>query len=70
MIQLIEHKGSSWHMIIHGIDCTFIPMNLYIGNDLYAVKPDCENGLRWRVNRKWVSFNQIKNVINQCKQVK
>lgn len=50
-------------MIIHGVECTFSPMNLYVGNNLFPEQPNADNGLRWRVNRKWVSYKQIKNAI-------
>ena len=68
MIQLIEKKGNTWHMVIHGVDCTFIPVALYIGNNLFPEKPNADNGLRWRVNRKWISYKQIKMSVikNKC----
>lgn len=50
-------------MIIHGIECTFIPMRLYVGNNLFPEIPNTDNGLRWRVNRKWVSYRQVKKSI-------
>jgi len=52
-------------MVIHGKACTFAikPLALYIGNSLFAEDPDTENGLRWRINRKWISYKQIKESI-------
>jgi hypothetical protein len=64
MIQVIEKQGNSWHMLINGIDCTFYKsIALYIGNEIYPAKPNTDNGLRWRIGRKWVSYNQIKVAI-------
>lgn len=63
MVQVIENNGNKWHMIINGVDCVFIPLSLFVGNNLFPTKPNVEKGLRWRVNRKWVSYKQIKNAI-------
>lgn len=54
-------------MVIHGVHCTFTPMNLYKGNNLFPIRPDVDNGLRWRVNRKWVSYRQVKEKIKEGK---
>ena len=67
MIQLIENKSNNWHIKINGVDCTFIPMALFKENNLFAEKANCENGLRWRINRKWVSYKQIKKAIYERK---
>ena len=52
-------------MVIHGVECIFIPMELYVGNELLPQKPNADRGLRWRVNRKWVSYRQIKRRIER-----
>lgn len=52
-------------MQVNGIDCFFIPMALYKGNNIFPEKPNCDNGLRWRINRKWISYNQIKQAIKK-----
>ena len=68
MIQLIKKEGASWHMIIHGVECTFFQMSLYIGNNLFPVNPNTDHGLRWRVNRKWVSYRQVKKSIAEYRR--
>lgn len=63
MIQLIDKQGNKWHMIINGVECVFIPLSLFVGNRLLPEKPNVDKGLRWRVNRKWISYKQIKYAI-------
>lgn len=63
MIELKHKQGNNWHITINGIDCMFTPIALYIGNNLYPEKANADNGLRWRINRKWVSYNKIKIAI-------
>jgi hypothetical protein len=72
MIQVIERQNNNWHMVINGKACTFAvkPLALYIGNNLFAEIPDTENGLRWRINRKWISYLQIKAAINNSVSIK
>jgi hypothetical protein len=67
MIQVIERQNNNWHMVIHGKVCTFAikPMALYMGNNLFAEDTDAENGLRWRINRKWISYKQVKAAISK-----
>jgi hypothetical protein len=63
MIQVIEKQGHIWHMIIHGENVLFSRnIKLYI-NGVISLQPNVDNGLRWRINRKWVSYNQIKKAI-------
>jgi hypothetical protein len=64
-IQVIKKDGGKWHMTIHGVGCTFIPMALYIGNNLFPEQANADRGLRWRINRKWISYKQIKNEIEE-----
>ena len=62
--QVVDSQNNIWHMIINGKRCTFmIPIALYLENELSPLKPDVDNGFRWRVNRRWVSYKQIKNAI-------
>jgi len=53
-------------MVIHGKECMFTPMALYLGNKLLPETPNADRGLRWRINRKWVSYKQIKFCIRAC----
>lgn len=62
-IQNIEKQGDNWHMTIHGHRCIFTKtLHLYT-TGLLPVQPDTTNGLRWRINRHWISYNQIKKAI-------
>lgn len=63
MIQLINKEKGKWHILIYGVECTFMSMSLYVGNNLFPEKPNSDRGLRWRICRKWVSYNQIKITI-------
>lgn len=64
MIQNIEKHNNSWHFEFNGVECVFIPMALYT-NGLLPLEPNCDNGLRWRIKGKWISYNQIKKAITQ-----
>ena len=66
MVYLIGYKQNSWHIFINDVECYFTckPIALYIGNNIFCEEPSADNGLRWRINRKWVSYNQIKKAIN------
>lgn len=62
-IQLIEKQKGSYRLMIYGIDCVFKPMELFT-TGLFPVKKCMNNGsLGWYVNRKFVSYKQIKKVL-------
>ena len=65
MIQLIDNKAGIWHLNINEVYCTFIPPRLFI-KGLLPHPGNADNGLRWRVNRKWVSYKQIKKEIRNA----
>lgn len=64
-MQVIKYQSGIWHMAINGKICQLHlkPVALFVENNLLPELPDCSNGLRWRVNRKWVSYRQIKHAI-------
>ena len=67
MIQIIEKQDNGWHMVIHGQPCYFTrQLDLYT-TGLLPLPANTDNGLRWRINRKWVSYRQIKKIILQFK---
>ena len=64
MIQLPEYKCLKFCITINGFDCVFMPMELYIGNNFKPVKKVLKGStLGWYVNRKFISYNQIKREI-------
>jgi hypothetical protein len=75
MLQLIEKQAHSWTLLINGKRCSFTikPLALYHSNSFIAIRPNpaksgqirpnCDNGLRWKVGGGWVSYKQIKSVI-------
>jgi hypothetical protein len=66
-IQLIEKQNNIYRLKINGVNCCFISLDLFI-NGLFPIKRCYVNGsLGWYVNRKFVSYNQIKKCINFSK---
>lgn len=58
-------------MIIHGIECVFMPMELFVENKFLPLLPKVKGStLGWYVNRKWVSYNQIKKIILSSNAIK
>jgi len=72
MIKIIDKQEDSWRIEINGIPALFTvkPIALFVGNDLFPLTGNCDNGLRWRIKYKWISYNQIKKAIrnNACPQ--
>ena len=67
MIQIIERQYNGWRIAFNGAQLFFYPPSLYFLNSFVPLKANADNGLRWRVNRKWISYNQIKAKINENK---
>lgn len=66
MIQLTEKQKGKFCMVINGIHCVFMPMELFAENNLFPLKKVVKGStLGWYVNRKFVSFWQIKKEILQ-----
>lgn len=64
MIQLIKKEAGIFYINIHGIECVFIPMCLFTNKQLLPIKPKVKGStLHWYVNRKYISYNQIKKAI-------
>src|SRR6185312_4743222 len=67
LIELIEKQGNKYRLKIDGIECLFIPLDLFTTRFL-PVKRCLSNGsLGWYVNRKFTSYKQIKNAIKTIK---
>ena len=55
-------------MNINGVQCEFIPMVLFTGESIMPVPAKVKGSTYgWYINRKWVSYNQIKKAINDSK---
>lgn len=66
-IQVIEKQGNIYRLLINGIACDFIPMELFV-NGILPVKKCMVNGsLGWYINRRFVSYRQIKKAIIENK---
>jgi len=63
MIHIIEKQVNSWHILFDNEVLVFIPPHLFYANSFIPIKANADNGLRWRINRKWISYNQIKTAI-------
>jgi len=62
-IQLIEKHGNIHRLTINGIPCDFIPLELFTTGFLPVKKCIVNGSLGWYVNRKFVSYRQIKKAI-------
>jgi hypothetical protein len=50
-------------MIINNVPVIFsAKLHLYT-DGLFQLQANADNGLRWRIGRKWVSYKQIKKAI-------
>ncbi len=67
MIQLIEKQGNIYRLLIDGVSCLFIPMDLFTTGILPVKKCLVNNSLGYYVARKFVSYNKIKKKIQESK---
>lgn len=63
-IQLIERQRNNYRLIINGVECLFIPLDLFTKGLLPVKRTQVNNNLGWYVNRKFVSYRKIKGAIN------
>jgi hypothetical protein len=64
-IQVIEKHENIYRLLIDGVRCDFIPLELFV-NSILPVKKCYVNGsLVYYVNRKRVSYWQIKKAIKK-----
>lgn len=65
IIKLIEKQSNNYRLLIDGIECLFIPLDLFT-TGLFPVKRTNVNGsLGWYVNRKFISYKKIKKAIHE-----
>ena len=66
MIQLIRKEGNKFYMSIHSVDCLFIPVDLFLGNNLFPLNKKVKGStLGWYVHRKFISYNKIRSAIKK-----
>lgn len=63
MIQYIEHKDGKFYMNIHNVECYLHKINLYTNGLAPHKRADKPSTIGWYINRKFVSYQQIKNAI-------
>lgn len=65
MIQLIENKKHLLLLKILDTDCTLYKkgLNMFVENELFERKKQYKKVLGWYVKRKFISYNQIKNIL-------
>jgi len=71
MIELIDKQHGRYTMKIHGVVCVFIPMCLFSGRSIIPLKsfvPKGKSVIKWKVNGKQISYNQIKKAINKTNE--
>jgi hypothetical protein len=66
-IQLLEKQGNKYRLKINDKEVLFIPLELFTTKFLPVRKCLNNNSLGWYVNRKFVSYRKIKNVIKTKK---
>lgn len=70
MIQVTQIQHGKIHLIINGIECVFMPMELFRNDQFLPVKKKVKgSALYWYVNGD-VSYNKIKNEINVFYNIK
>jgi hypothetical protein len=62
-IQIIEKQNGNYRLLINGIECLFIPLDLFTTGLMPVKRTQVNNSLGWYVNRKFVSYKQIKKAI-------
>jgi len=63
-MQLIERHRNQFRLKINGIDCLFMPIELWKENELLPLKKIVKGStLGWHIKRNFVSYNQIKKII-------
>ena len=64
MIQVTDIQKGKFCMVIHGVECVFMPMELFVDYQFLPLdKKIKKSTLGWYVARKFVSYNQIKKAI-------
>ena len=65
MVQLIDYNNKNYRLLINGVECLFIPMELFITGILPVKKCLVKGSLGWYIKRKFVSYSKIKKAIKK-----
>lgn len=68
MIQIIDRDNNKYTLLINNNEYIFIPILLYKSNSLLPLKsfvPKGKSVIKWKVNGKQISYNQIKKAIRK-----
>lgn len=66
---MLDKQRVGYRLLIYGTECQFMPMELFT-TGLFPVKKCLNNGsFGWYVNRKFVSYRQIKAAIKAGKEI-
>ncbi|HRH59172.1 MAG TPA: hypothetical protein PL045_01315 [Chitinophagaceae bacterium] len=64
MIQVTDYNEGTFCIKIFDTECTFMPICLFAPNNFLPLQPKVKGStLGWYVQRRWVSYNQIKAAI-------
>lgn len=70
MVQLIDKQGKIFYMKIYGIDCIFMGTVLFLSGRFIPLTPKVKGStLHWYINRRYISYNQIKHSITKTNQL-
>lgn len=71
MIQVTEIQIGKFCMEIYGVDCVFMPIELFVEYQFLPLKKVLKGStIGWYVARKFISYNQIKKAIKKFAQMK
>lgn len=62
-IQLIDKQDNNYRLLIEGVECLFIPLDLFVSGVLPVKKTQVNGSLGWYVRGKFVSYRKIKSAI-------
>jgi hypothetical protein len=70
MIKVIDYKKPIFYIIVYDINCQFIPIELYTDKAFLPIPKKVKGStLGWYINRKWVSYNQIRQSIREYRLI-
>lgn len=68
---MIDNQTKSYRLVLNNIECTFIPMELFLNNEIMPIRKQVHKTkgyLFWNVSGKQISYNKIKSEIKKQQQ--